>query len=476
MRQLGLFMANGCLEKGLRMMSKLLNLLLLVLLVAPSRVGLAETLIVLNASFEDPAIADGDWITEATPDHGWDLGFYDVTNPAEWMAGTDGGIWNPDVGIGYPNGSTPDGENAAYAETNAGVDVGLSQVLEDTLRANTQYDLSVQIGNPIYNESDTTADYRIELLAGGALLGSATGNSPTAGVWEAQTLTVTSSSNPAQLGQPLEIRLFAVEYVDEAGGGGYEVDFDEVVLTATPLVPVQLSIAASGADLSFSWNSQGERLYDLLGAADLATPVSEWNVLETGLVATPPVNSVTVSRPRDLASFYIVSERDLPPPFLADFEDGADDWTVGLIDNFVDTGTTWELGTPSAGPGTAHGGSKAWGTDLDADYAPSTGIFLRSPIVDLSNLTIATLEVWHYVDATQEEEGGRINIRSADGTLIEESFGSIFWGETSEWTLFSKRLPPSVLGKEIILEFQFLSEGNDKVGSGWYIDDVAIRR
>ena len=61
-------------------------------------------------------------------------------------------------------------------------------------------------------------------------------------------------------------------------------------------------------------------------------------------------------------------------------------------------------------------------------------------------------------------------------TLIEEAFGSIFWGKNTEWALFTKRIPPAAVGKVIVLEFEFLSEGNDSVGSGWYIDDVAVRK
>ena len=71
---------------------------------------------------------------------------------------------------------------------------------------------------------------------------------------------------------------------------------------------------------------------------------------------------------------------------------------------------------------------------------------------------------------------GRVNLKETDGTLIEGAFGSFFWGQTPAWTLFSKRLPPEALGKEIILEFEFLSEGNSSTGSGWYLDDVEVHK
>jgi len=190
---------------------------------------------VVNAGFEEPVIADGAFNDTGGP--GWDVGYYDVANPTTWVpGGGNGGVWNPDAASGFTAGAFA-GENVAWAASSAGIDAGLSQTLAATLEANTVYVLSVQVGNPFYNESDTTAPYRLELWAGDALVASDTGNPPAADLWEAQSLTFTSGPEPEQLAQPLTIRLIAVDYTDGGGFDGYEVDFDEVSVTIEPPAP-----------------------------------------------------------------------------------------------------------------------------------------------------------------------------------------------------------------------------------------------
>ncbi|MCD6339878.1 MAG: hypothetical protein J7M29_10930 [Verrucomicrobia bacterium] len=185
-----------------------------------------------NAGFEDPRCEDGDW----GPAIAWTEGYYDTANPGVWVSSSDGyaGLWNPDENDGYSGGAAPEGQNIGWTDSTANADVGLSQVLDATLQANTEYVLSVRVGNPFYNGSDVTANYRIELLAGGALLQSESGASPPMDTWVTHTLTYNSGPNPEQLGQPLEIRLIAEAYVDEEGYDEYEVNWDEVTLTVNP--------------------------------------------------------------------------------------------------------------------------------------------------------------------------------------------------------------------------------------------------
>ena len=142
------------------------------------------------------------------------------------------GVWNPDATDGFPDGDAFAGQNVGFGISHFNRDVGLSQVLTDTLQADTQYVLGAQIGNPIYQRSDDTANYRLELLAGGVLLDIDTGAPPASGMWEHHSLTYDSGANPAQLGEPLEIRLIAVRYSEGGGPDRREVEFDEVTLSA----------------------------------------------------------------------------------------------------------------------------------------------------------------------------------------------------------------------------------------------------
>ena len=144
-----------------------------------SEVVQATDIAILNAGFEEPELDDGTWVTGGP---GWEFGIYYADDRTVWIEGadgslTDGGIWNPDFEGGFTDEAYA-GENAGWAFSQIDIDAGLSQILEDKLEANTQYELQVQVGNAIYNQTDFTADYRIELLAGDVLLASETGESP----------------------------------------------------------------------------------------------------------------------------------------------------------------------------------------------------------------------------------------------------------------------------------------------------------
>ena len=186
---------------------------------------------IVNPGVEDPVLADGGWET-APP--GWTDGYYDIAAPTVWVVGdSEAGVYNPTVADGY-GGVAPEGLNAMAVTSGAGSDKGMNQILSATLQTNTQYDLSVLVGNPyLFNGSTATADYRIELLAGGVVLDSDTGSSPADDTtWTTAGLTYNSGASPAQLGGALEIRLLAVDFTDGKG-----VDFDDVKLTAESPTP-----------------------------------------------------------------------------------------------------------------------------------------------------------------------------------------------------------------------------------------------
>ena len=241
---------------------------------APCGIARADVIAVLNAGFEDPVMGDDEFTTTGGPN--WDLGFYDVASPTTWQPGgvDEAGIWNPPIALGYTDGAFA-GENVGWAISHIGVDRGLSQILTDTLQANMEYHLELQVGNSLYNQSDQTAPYRFELLAGGVLLQSATGDSPVADTWGLRTLTYTSSSRPAQLGELLEIRLLAVDYTDGDGVDGYEIEFDEVTLTAIQpsaggFVITEISMDADNM-ITLTWSSRPDRTYGIFYGHDLVS-------------------------------------------------------------------------------------------------------------------------------------------------------------------------------------------------------------
>jgi len=201
---------------------------------------------ITNSGFESPMLADGGYTD--TP-AAWTNGYYDMTAPGEWVVGDSGaGVYNPTVAHGY-GGVASEGDNAGFTTSGSGFDRGMSQVLSVRLAANTQYDLSVLVGNPfVFNGNSATADYRIELLAGGVVLASDSGPSPADDTaWTTAGLTYNSGANPSQSGHPLEIRLLAADFAGDKG-----VDFDDVKLTAEGPAPdpytVSLRLAVTAVD------------------------------------------------------------------------------------------------------------------------------------------------------------------------------------------------------------------------------------
>jgi hypothetical protein len=159
-----------------------------------------------------------------------------------------------------------------------------------------------------------------------------------------------------------------------------------------------------------------------------------------------------------------------PPAYADDFENGAQGWTAETAAG----DTQWELGTPNAGTLTAAAnGGNAWGTNLAGNYTPDSVTSLRSPVIDLTEVKRPKLSFQYYIDAVQDAEGGQLRILNEAGDPIFTR-DEIFAGTTETWTPFDLTLPLNVRN-QIILEFRLLTDPDDHVGAGWYIDDVVIQ-
>ena len=197
-------------------------------------------------------------------------------DPTGWTSIDPGGILDGGLGVqgtltvtgsNYFGGVAPDGNNVAILflggnDVGTGQEVGLGQVLTTDLAANTQYTLSVDVGNidsgtaqnGTFFDLSGFPGYRIELLAGGVLLDSLTEGIDAAigeGEFALRQLTfITGDSVLAN--QALEIRLFNLNLSDPAfpdPGVDLEVDFDNVRLDATAVAmpkPGALALLAIG--------------------------------------------------------------------------------------------------------------------------------------------------------------------------------------------------------------------------------------
>lgn len=221
--------------------------------------GVAAPVAVVNAGFED--ISGESPSNEFTfgPLNGW--GLYD---PGAVTSGGDGPsyfigtltpfepdpVGDPGVYEFFPDGAA-EGNRVGiafnYSNTGGGGEYGLEQTLVETLQPDTTYQLTVEIGNIASGNSsngnffplDGFPGYRVELLAGGVVIAqdnNSLGGSITDGEFATSTIDLVTDDTHAQLGQTLGIRLINLNVIDASfPGSDLEVDFDDVVLTATPL-------------------------------------------------------------------------------------------------------------------------------------------------------------------------------------------------------------------------------------------------
>ena len=178
---------------------------------------------------------------------------------------------------------------------------------------------------------------------------------------------------------------------------------------------------------------------------------------------------VTLPLPSAGIGFYQVVSLPPPPLFFDDFESGAPGWTHGGNQD------EWELGTPQNGPGAAFSGSNCYGTDLDGDFEENTDAYLRSPEIDLSRVSVATLSFveYHSVDIEEDYHSVSVNIiDAASNEILQEVFREA--GAVNGWTQHSIRLAGPSVGGKIKVEFLLQTDDVSPL-PGFYIDDVSIQ-
>lgn len=158
------------------------------------------------------------------------------------------------------------------------------------------------------------------------------------------------------------------------------------------------------------------------------------------------------------------------------------DWTTGFEAADTLMNTSWELGEinggPATGPASAYSGANCVVTNLLSNYGLSSNTWLRTPDIDLSTATGATLTFQQWVDMDDFDNLDRGTVR----VLQAGTFTGIGVVETNitgldplDWTEFSAELPAAALGQLVVVEFQFVSDDVDILDqSGCYLDDVVV--
>ena len=101
---------------------------------------------------------------------------------------------------------------------------------------------------------------------------------------------------------------------------------------------------------------------------------------------------------------------------------------------------------------------------------------MRSPSIDLTGASEATLVFSQFVDIEQDFDFGHIYVLSAAddsriGMVVEEITGLF-----DSWQEVRYSLPAAALGQEVKIEFRLESDDfvDDVEFAGFYIDDVSV--
>ena len=259
----------------------------------------------------------------------------------------------------------------------------------------------------------------------------------------------------------------------------FQGTIDDLTLVDTAST-LALRVSGNGANLDFEWDSKESFLYNLRTSTDLSADLATWDLVEVDgvfdIVGTPPLNMHSIVRPGDPVRFYRVQE--FPPPPLLE-ENFDDEPGPGLPAGWsTAAGTTaWEVGDPTGGPGpqAAVSALNCAGTGITTNYAASTTYSLVSPplVVPAGG---ATLSFRQYIDTDLAGDVGTIRILDADNAdaLLEEMNppGNIEDVEAG-WSAESFALPGSAAGKNIKIEFRFVSNGSQE-WAGFYVDNVRV--
>lgn len=338
------------------------------LLAALTTLGLAASawgqvpVTIANPGFEVDVLADGDSVLTQTLSN-WSGGYTSESDEPDYsvwvpFAG-ESGATNPAAAGNY-TGVVPEGNNAGFAVTFAGLRQGIRQFLAETVAANASYNLSVKVGNPNQsNNGGAGPGYVIEIVVNGTVVASAAGPSPATGTFVTVPLNyVAPPADDPRVGKPIEIRLLTANN----GSSAARVDFDEVTLTRTLLNPIaniggpyvvamggSLALNGSASQPSngrtitlYEWDLNNDGTYDITGATPAS--ISDANLKTTyGMAfgANPISLRVTDDSSPTPKSAVAVGSVKLAPPIACQ---------VGVLDLAANgginpnTGVPWEAG------------------------------------------------------------------------------------------------------------------------------------
>lgn len=144
-------------------------------------------------------------------------------------------------------------------------------------------------------------------------------------------------------------------------------------------------------------------------------------------------------------------------------------WESGLGDWYTERGT-WQVGTPTSGPGSAHTAANCAATVLNGNYPGGANSRLISPSFTIPPASQnPRLRYWHWYNINCAS--GSIQIKVGIGNW--QTISIAYQGYSGGWTNTSIDLVPYA-DSTVQLAFQFIDNSSCIQAPGWYIDDIEI--
>ncbi|RKZ33902.1 hypothetical protein DRQ33_03305, partial [bacterium] len=147
---------------------------------------------------------------------------------------------------------------------------------------------------------------------------------------------------------------------------------------------------------------------------------------------------------------------EIPGPFVND--------TVAIFWHFEDVGHavgtgSWEYGTPTSGPGSAHSGNNLWATDLSGNYPNNDLAILTFQPFDLTGMEHPQVRMWLWY--SMQARTSRLGLRDAASAWVITDTDTIFLNQIYEY-------PRGATGYTQPPVAEKPAWGDDDQGNFWY--------
>lgn len=272
-----------------------------------------------------------------------------------------------------------------------------------------------------------------------------------------------------------------LDVIVKSGGFAYLGILDIIEVRENPFVITGITVTRPDT-VSITFNSTAGKLYDIEASTMLSGFGSIGQIVATGPTTVFTRTGVTLP---DREFFRVEELGDAPPLLSEDFENGNGGFTTE-DKSTGGTGSDWQFGTPasvgfganavSAGNG---GSANCWGTDISnpGHVAAGTVTCLRSPVIDLTQPTAATLSFAQAADFEPGDLAEVFIVAAATGDVVAGPIhvSTDADNNASAWSQVAPiDLPPAAFGQPVRIEWRFtkVDAGTDFLG--WYIDDIVV--